>query len=96
MNRVDSSRFEILGLVADSEDKRVVSEYLESVECDSLRIAMVPPSEMVSYKLTRTPITLLVSNEGKVEKAWIGLWDEKSLDDVASILGITFNARSVK
>jgi hypothetical protein len=39
-----------------------------------------------SYKLTATPTTLLINEDGKVEHAWIGKWDETSAMEVAAAL----------
>ena len=36
-----------------------------------------------SYKLTATPTTLLINEDGRVEHAWIGTWDETKAMEVA-------------
>lgn len=37
-------------------------------------------------KLSATPTTLLINEDGKVEHAWIGKWDETSASEVAATL----------
>lgn len=39
-----------------------------------------------SYKLTATPTTLLIDEDGKVEHAWVGKWDESGVMEVAAAL----------
>ena len=38
------------------------------------------------YKLTATPTTLLINEDGRVEHAWVGKWDEAKAMEVAAAL----------
>ena len=92
----DINRFEVLGVATESEDKAKLDEYLRSVGCspDSqkpLRTALIPNSLRRSYKLSSTPITLVVANDGSVENVWHGRWDSESLAAAASIFGMDFS-----
>ena len=44
-----------------------------------LKVVLVPDDVVLRYKLSVTPVTLIVSNSGTVEKAWMGLWDENNI-----------------
>jgi hypothetical protein len=39
-----------------------------------------------SYKLSATPTTLLINDDGTVAHAWVGKWDEASAMEVAAAL----------
>jgi peroxiredoxin len=95
LERVDGERFEVIGLVDEAEDKPRLEEYLRSMGCaaDSqkpLRVAFIPKEVRRKYKLTATPVTLLVSNDGTVEKWWEGKWGDAERDDAAKTLGLDF------
>ena len=98
LERVDGERFEVIGLVDEAEDKPRLEEYLRSVGCagDSgkpLRVAFVPKEVRRKYKLTATPVTLLVSNDGTVEKWWAGRWGDVETTDAGRTLGLDFGGR---
>lgn len=78
--KVDGNRFEVCGLASDSEDKNKVEEYLRSVGCGAesptpLNVAFASGDTLRSYKLTSTPTTLVVGNDGTVERSWSGRWE---------------------
>ena len=98
LNRAEERRYDVIGLVADSEDKVKLHEYLRAMGCGSesetpLRVALIPKAVRSSYKLSATPVTLLVSGDGTVEKAWTGLWTNTELDDAGAALGFNLGAR---
>jgi thiol-disulfide isomerase/thioredoxin len=69
LERVDAERFEVIGVVAQSEDKPRLSEYLRTMGCTDeartrLRVALAPDDVRQSYQLAATPITLIVNNDG--------------------------------
>lgn len=88
-------RFEVLGLVRESEDVDKVAGHIRSVSppTDSmsrLQIAVVPQSVLDSYKLTVTPITLTVSSSGEVENIWVGKWNDDTAATASSYFGFQF------
>jgi thiol-disulfide isomerase/thioredoxin len=90
LDKVDSNRFEVIGVVSNREDKNAVSTYAEGAGYfktkTPLPLVFFDSEALGSYKLTATPTTLLISNEGKVEHAWIGKWDETTATEVAYAL----------
>ena len=91
LRRANGNHFQVLGIVSESEDKSKVDEYLRSVGCESMRVAFVPNSLLKSYKLSMTPTTLVIANEGKVENAWAGKWNSDSLAAASSTFGFSFS-----
>ena len=64
---------------------------MRAVKCDSLGVLFVPNKVLESYKLTITPITLVVNNNGEVEKSWLGKWDLDTLSTASSFFDVSFN-----
>ena len=90
LDKVDSNRFLVVGIVSDREDKSSVSTHVEQAGYSRtktpLTIAFFDNEMLGSYKLTATPTTLLINEDGKVEHAWVGKWDENSAIEVAAAL----------
>jgi peroxiredoxin len=93
LGRADRSRFEILGLVRDSEDKEKTINYIQSINLPNrpeqrLQIAVASQSVLDGYKLSATPTTLVVSSKGEVENLWVGKWDSKIAADASAYFGV--------
>lgn len=98
LERADRERFEVIGLVDKAEDRPRLEEYLRSMGCaaDSrtpLRVALIPKDVRRAYKLSATPITLLVSNDGTVERWWEGRWGDAERNDAGQALGFALSTR---
>ena len=98
LNRAEERRYDVIGPVADSEDKVKLREYLRAMGCGSdseapLRVALIPKAVRSSYKLSATPVTLLVSGDDTVERAWTGVWTDTELGDVNAALGVNLATR---
>lgn len=93
---MDAERFEVIGVVAQSEDKPRLTEYLRTMDCTDeartrLRVALVSDDVRQSYKLTATPITLIVNNDGTVEKTWPGRWNGTEAEAASTLLGFNIS-----
>ena len=90
LDKVDSNRFTVVGIVSDREDKRLVSAYADGAGYfktkTPLPLVFFDSESLGSYKLTATPTTLLINEDGRVEHAWIGKWDETKVMEVAAAL----------
>jgi peroxiredoxin len=90
LNKVDNNRFTVIGVVSDREDKQLVSEYADAAGYfktkTPLPLVLFNSESLGNYKLTATPTTLLIDDDGRVEHAWIGKWDEaKAMEVVAAL-----------
>ena len=90
LDKVDSNRFTVVGVVSDREDKRLVTAHADGAGYlktkTPLPLVFFDSESLGSYKLTATPTTLLINEDGKVEHAWIGKWDNTSAMEVAAAL----------
>ncbi len=97
ISQANSEQFEVIGLVTDLEDITKLQRFLTEMKCSPesatpLRVVLVSGEVLRSYKLSPTPLTLIVSNNGIVEKAWVGLWDAANISAASSTLGITISS----
>lgn len=92
LNLIDSSRFEIIGIVGDREDKQKVASHADGLGYFKTRIALpvifVNDETLARYKLTATPTTLLIDSTGKVEHAWMGKWNKSNIAEVAAAVDV--------
>ena len=90
LNKVDSNRVEVLGLVSDKEDQKAVFTHAEELGYLKTRtplpVLFVSGESLARYKLIATPTTLLVGSDGNVEQVWVGKWDETKTNEVAAAL----------
>lgn len=90
LNNVDATRFTVLGVVSDREDKQLASAYAEGVGYfktkTPLPLIFFNSEALGDYKLAATPTTLLISEDGKVQHAWIGKWDDNTAAEVSAAL----------
>lgn len=93
-DRADKSKIEVIGLVGDTEDKAKLREYLREMGRGrpsgvTFTTALVPKEVRSTYKLSETPLTLLIANDGTVKKVWAGRWDGQALASVNGAIGMT-------
>ena len=90
LDKVDSNRFTVIGVVSAREDKRLVSAHADGAGYfktkTPLPLVFFDSDSLGSYKLSATPTTLLINEDGTVEHAWVGKWDETSAMEVAAAL----------
>lgn len=90
LDNIDSNRFSVVGVVSDREDKQLVSAHADAAGYfktkTPLPLVLFDSESLGSYKLSATPTTLLINDDGKVEHAWIGKWDSSSAKEVAQAL----------
>lgn len=90
LNRIDSSRFNVVGIVGNREDKQEVASHADALGYFKTKVTLpvvsVNDEMLARYKLTATPTTLLIDDTGKVEHAWVGKWDESRTTEVAAAL----------
>jgi len=90
LNKVDSSRVEVLGVVSDQLDKQEVYTHAEELGYFKTKVPLpimfANNEALARYKLVATPTTLLVGKNGTVEHVWVGKWDDTKTTDVAAAL----------
>jgi peroxiredoxin len=95
LEQASKAGLEVWGLAGDEQDKARLQDYLAAMGCVKdgvplLRVALVSKEMRESYKLHSTPTTLVVSSDGRIEKAWLGRWDAMERLEAFSFLEIQF------
>lgn len=93
IKKADRNHFSIIGLVAESQNRESVGQYLRSIDCPELPVAFVSEQTQRSYKLSVTPTTLIVFDEGRVGPVWAGKWGTEELEKATAFFGISFAAQ---
>ncbi|MBL8150638.1 MAG: TlpA family protein disulfide reductase [Blastocatellia bacterium] len=88
LEKADKNRFEIIGLLPESEDREKAKGYVKSLEYGNLRVALAPPELLKSYQLSATPTTVIASSDGTVEELFAGSWGEQEVAKVEKIFGV--------
>lgn len=93
LEQSEKAGLEVWGLAGDEQDRAKLQDYLAAMGCvkdgvPSLRVALVSKEMRDSYKLHSTPTTLIVSGDGRIEKAWLGRWDDMERLEASAFLGI--------
>lgn len=90
LDKIDTNRFAVVGVVSDKENKQLVYAHADGAGYFKTRtsfpIVFFDDESLGTYKLTATPTTLLIDTEGRVEHAWVGKWDESRATEVAAAL----------
>ena len=96
LNLIDSSRFEVIGIVSDRDDKQKVADHADGLGYFKTRLVLpivsVSDEALARYKLTATPTTLLMDNSGTVEHVWVGKWNQSKIDEVATAIDIKLDS----
>jgi peroxiredoxin len=83
IHNASASKTEVLLLAMDTEQRSEINDFLKAVnsppQSEHLKVALIPKNVGEAYKLSITPTTVVVSNEGEVQKAWNGLVDSQDL-----------------
>lgn len=85
---INRNHFEVIGLASDSENRAEVTRFLEVNDCGDLPIVFVGTDILKNYKLSFTPMTLLLRGDGKVEEVWRGKWSPNVISSASQALGV--------
>ena len=85
---VDNSKYEVFAVFNRREEIEAAKEYLESFGYHdlvlSVKVVFSEGENLEKYKLKSTPTTLVLDENDRVEKAWIGLWSPNILAEANS------------
>lgn len=92
LNNIDPSRFDVIGLVGERDDKQEILKHIKDAGYlntkNPLHVVVGPDNILRSYKLGTTPTTLLVKSDGHAQKVWVGRWDAKIAAEASPLLGL--------
>jgi peroxiredoxin len=95
IEQVDRRKYEVLELFREREAKSQVADYLKANGLSNegtARVLFVGDDFLKAKKLNSTPVTLIVGENGIVERAWFGLWNNSAIAEVNSSLDISIQS----
>lgn len=85
----DRQGYQVFGISLDSRAK--TTEFLEANGLNLEVFAEADAHFKSTYKLNLTPLTIVIGNDGKVEKVWLGALNENSKTEVETYFGISLD-----
>jgi peroxiredoxin len=95
MEQIDRRKYEVVELFREREAGNRVAAYLKANSLsnkDAARVLLVGDDFLKEKKLNSTPVTLIVGENGVVERAWFGLWNNSAIAEVNSSLDISIQS----
>jgi peroxiredoxin len=92
LRKANRNKFQVIGIIAESEDWNKVKDYLQRVGCDEMLTVVLPREVRQAYKLSMTPTTLVIANDGTVENSWTGRWNSTMVSEASSVFGFQFSS----
>lgn len=92
IGKIDRRKYEVMEIFRDSESGSQVAAYLKAngfSNEDSAKVFLIRDEFLREEKLNATPVTLLIGENGVVEKAWFGLWNRSTADEVNSFFDVS-------
>ena len=90
--QTDFDKYEIFTLFNDREEHIKANEYLKQNGYTSSVQPLYSNGEILQkYKLNGTPATVIINENGVVEKSWSGLWDKTTVSEVENYFHIKIN-----
>jgi len=83
----DRNGYQIFGISLDSSNN--ASDFLKANGLNLEVFAGVDAQFKITYKLNLTPLTIVIANDGKVERIWPGALTENSKAEVEKYFGIS-------
>ena len=95
IEKIDRGKYEVVELFRERETQSQVAAYLKANSFptgEAVKVFLLGDAPLTEEKLNSTPITLIVGENGVVEKAWFGLWNESATAEVNSALDISIQS----
>lgn len=86
----DREKFSIAAVTTES-NSQAVKDYLESYGAIEWRVLRIKSEDAQIAKFSQTPITIVIDNEGKIEKSWPGRWQNKIVDIAGKYFSVDFS-----
>lgn len=84
-----TQNYNFYGLVSNQEEVLNIKNYLQKMNSSLLSTVQITPTIEKDYKLSFTPTTIVINDDGVVEKIWIGKWDAKVKKEAYSYFNLS-------
>lgn len=97
LKQLDPAKYEAVVLFNEREERQAVDNYLTRYGYFagelSLKVLFSADDMLQKYKLRSTPMTLVIDENGAVEKVWLGLWDRPKIAEANSFFHISITGK---
>lgn len=90
VSKADPAKYKI-DLITTETDTDSIKKYLDTYNINSWETFSIKKEDADKAELSGTPITVVLDDNGKVEKVWIGMWRDKEIADAGNYFSIDFN-----
>lgn len=89
VSKADSQKYKI-DLITTETDADSVKKYLDDYGVGSWETLSIEKADADKAELSGTPATIVLDDDGKVEKAWVGMWRDEELADASDYFSVDF------
>lgn len=89
VSNADSAKFKITAITID-ENANEIKKYMNTYGVNSWEVLSITKEDADKAEFSGTPATIVLDNQGKVEKVWTGMWRDKELADAGNYFNISF------
>ncbi len=86
-SQIDHSKFRVTAVTTEKEST-VIRDFIKDYSIEDWDVLEIPPEEALEAKFGLTPITTVVGQRGRVEKAWVGFWRDDQIRSIDEYFGI--------
>lgn len=84
---IDHHKFKVTAITTET-DVQAIKNYIKSYAIEDWDVLTVETKDAQKAKLMVTPVTMVINDEGIVEKAWVGMWETKDISSVSDYFGV--------
>lgn len=84
----------VLLMAPDRFSEKEIRDFCASFGFQSQEVFLLPEESRAGLNLSGTPISMAVSSQGRVEKAWVGGWAPDTVQEVADFFGLELETPS--
>lgn len=85
----EKQKYKFTAITTD-KDIKAIGKYLRKYNSEDWDVMIVDEKQAKKAKLLATPITIVVNNDGEIEKAWNGLWQKNDVISASEYFAIKF------
>ena len=75
-------------MIGVSLSRDELPSYIEQHQLTLPIVTELSAANIAAYKMGGTPETIVMSNEGKVEKAWMGVYEPHTRKEIETLLAV--------
>jgi peroxiredoxin len=91
VSKADTNKFKIVAVTTD-DNRDAIKKYVDAFDISSWKVVLIKKEDAGKAELSGTPATVVLDDQGKIEKVWVGMWREHELVDAGKYFNMNFTA----